>query len=47
MNRKIYTSPELEVLRMEVEAGIAASQQETIYWGLPGEEPDVNDFGGF
>lgn len=46
MNSKLYTSPELEVLRVEVEAGIAASQQD-IYLGLPGEEPDVNDFGGF
>lgn len=47
MNRKLYTSPELEVLSVEVEAGIAASQQETIYWGTPGEEPNVNEFGDF
>ena len=35
----------MEILYIEVEAGFTASGED--YSGLPGEDPDFNDFGEF
>jgi len=45
MTRRDYFEPQMEMLYVEVEAGFEASGED--YSGLPGEDPDFNDFGEF
>ena len=47
MDKKLlYEKPCAELLYVEVEAGFNASSGDDS-WGLPGEDPDENDFGEF
>lgn len=41
--RLFYEAPRAEIVYVEVEAGFEASND----WGLPGENPDENDYGEF
>lgn len=46
MNRRDYFEPCVDVHYVEVEEGFTASDGDDV-WGLPGENPDENDFGEF
>ena len=41
-----YDEPRADIIYVEVEAGFNASSGDDS-WGLPGENPDNNDFGEF
>lgn len=41
-----YDEPRVDIIYVEVEAGFNASNGDDS-WGLPGENPDMNDFGEF
>lgn len=46
MDKKLfYEEPRAEIIYVEVEAGFEVSGDNE--WGLPGENPDENDFGEF
>lgn len=45
MIKRDYREPQMEILYIEVEAGFTASGED--YSGLPGEDPEFNDFGEF
>lgn len=40
----VYEQPQLSIFKFSVEAGFTLSEDRL---GLPGENPDVNDFGDF
>lgn len=45
MSKQSYFEPQLEIYYVEVEAGFEASNSDM--FGLPGEDPEFNDFGEF
>lgn len=45
MKDRLYVEPYIEIIYIAVEEGFSASLDEN--WGLPGEDPTLNDYGDF
>lgn len=45
MKQRLYIEPSIEIIYMAAERGFLVSADQD--WGLPGENPTMNDYGDF
>lgn len=45
MKQRLYIEPSIEIIYMATERGFLVSADQD--WGLPGENPTMNDYGDF